>query len=236
MNDVVWAEPLTGSKANVHHDNEAALKAAVASRSERVVKALLNAGANVHVDNDQPLRIAARRSRTSAAILLLEAGARILSAAGEFDALHSAIWHNDIVLIKEVLKSRPPANICNHELVKAAISGNTNLLKILSTATDIHFNNNRALIPAAVEGRLDSVKALFQIDREGYVTCLRSAKHQMDDGVEMKCDVTVAIEKAMGQGYFSIVKFLLKFLQENEVSYKHVHGYEEFYNKGGKLK
>ena len=63
--------------ADVHADNDAALRFAAEYGHEAVVAQLLAAGANVHADNDAALRFAAEYGHEAVVALLLAAGGRL---------------------------------------------------------------------------------------------------------------------------------------------------------------
>ncbi len=68
-------ERLLSSGADVHADNDGALRIAALRGHTGVVKALLQAGADVHADNDDAIVRAVLMMHTATALVLLDAGA-----------------------------------------------------------------------------------------------------------------------------------------------------------------
>ena len=72
-----WTKDLIELGADVHADNDYALRSASGNGRTEVVKLLLDAGANVHANNNYTLQWASYKGHTEVVKLLLDAGADV---------------------------------------------------------------------------------------------------------------------------------------------------------------
>ena len=121
---------LLAAGAEVHAENDLALRYASAKGHTKVVKLLLDAGADVHAKNDEPLRSASLNGHTKIVKLLLAAGADV--HADNDAALRWASNNGHPEVLKILLDVGADVHAHDdHPLRLASKNGHTEVLKLL---------------------------------------------------------------------------------------------------------
>ena len=100
-NHIEIVKLLLRAKADVHGNNDKALRWASHKGNIEVVKLLLEAGANVHTEDDEALRLASERGHYAIVKLLLEAGANV--HADNDEALRKSFIKKNTNVVKLLL-------------------------------------------------------------------------------------------------------------------------------------
>ena len=176
--------------ADVHAQNDSALRWASRNGHLEVVKYLTEIGANIHADNDSALRLASSNGQSDVVKYLIGHAADIHAQTDYSLRLASKNGHLDIV--KYLLKNS--ANIhAQHDEALTLASENDHLEVVrylVEHGADIHALNDTALISASSNGHLEIVK---------YLTEQGANIHTMDDG---------ALRLASENGHLEVVKYL----------------------------
>ena len=91
------------ASANVHANNDEALRKASSRGHAAVVECLLKAGAYVHANDDEALRDASSRGHVAVVALLLKAGANV--HANDDEALREASYYGHVAVVECLLKA-----------------------------------------------------------------------------------------------------------------------------------
>ncbi|KAJ3030383.1 hypothetical protein HDV00_008963 [Rhizophlyctis rosea] len=207
---------LLRANTDIHHEDDAALCEAAAYGKVEVLEALLEAGAG-HLD--KALRVAATSGTVQTVKMLLKAGARMHVDGSPYrnSALGIAAAKGRTGMVKAMLQEKPDIDVCNEALIDAAIGGDAKIVRALLKVADVHYDGDAALAYAA---------------EEGIWTSLRAMQETGTDPAGSDHAIGRALERARLARLFAlddIVLFLLKFLEENDVSYWRVPGYEKYY-------
>jgi hypothetical protein len=133
------------SGADVHADNDIALRWAAQYGHIDVVKVLLDAGANVHACNDAALRWAAQYGHIDVVKVLLDAGANVHACNDA--ALRWAARNGHVDVVKVLLDAGANVHACNDAALRwAARNGHIDVVKVLLDAgANVHADNDGAL-------------------------------------------------------------------------------------------
>jgi len=152
---------LLAAGADVHAEDDAALRRAAHNGHLEIVKELLAAGADVHAEDDAALRRAAEYGRLEVVKELLSAGADV--HAWDDCALRWAARNGHLEVVKDLLAAG--ANVHaddDYALSWAAECGHLEVVKeLLAAGANVHGKNDFALRWAAGNGYLDIVKELL---------------------------------------------------------------------------
>jgi Ankyrin repeats (3 copies) len=148
--------------ADVHADDDQALRSASTYGHTEVVRILLKAGANVHALNDYALRWASHNVNTEVVRLLLEAGADVHASDDEALRSVSASGHTECVRL--LLNAGADVHAQDdHGLRLASASGHTEVVRLLLQAgADVHALNDAALRWSSENGHTECVQLLRQ--------------------------------------------------------------------------
>ncbi|KAJ3327157.1 hypothetical protein HDU93_002111 [Gonapodya sp. JEL0774] len=156
-------ETLLNYGADIHAENEEALRVAVFEGHIPTVGLLLNMGANMHGDSVKILDWAAGTDRSEAHAVqvidfLLNNGANIHSDGGR-EALHSAAVEGQVEIVRLLLERGVPVDAdYNWALYDAAKKGHLEVVKVLlRSGADIHGYRDQALWCAVGAGQIDVV-------------------------------------------------------------------------------
>jgi len=151
---------LLDAGADVHAQDDYALRWASYRGHIKVVKLLLDAGANVHTRNNGALQGASYNGHTDIVKLLLDAGADV--HAKNDKALQWASYYGYIEIVKLLLDAGADVHAQDDYALRwASIYGHTNVVKLLLDAgADVHAKNDEALRGSSTYGHADVVKLL----------------------------------------------------------------------------
>ena len=148
VGDTKTVESLLKSGANVHADDDSALKTSVWNNQIEVAKVLLDGGADIHADDDWALIRASREGHTGMVKLLLDRGADI--HADDDSALTSAASEGNADTVKLLLDRGANGG---KALSTAAWNGHTDTVKfLLERNANPHADDDWALKTAAEQG------------------------------------------------------------------------------------
>jgi ankyrin repeat protein len=155
-----FVEYLLAAGADVHADNDGALRWASYNGHTEMVKVLLAADADVHADNDGALRWASDEGHTEVVKVLLAAGADV-HAKNDW-ALRWASDKGHTEVVKVLLAAGADVHADNDDALRwASRYGHTEIVKLLLAAgADVHANNDSALRWASDEGHAEVVEVL----------------------------------------------------------------------------
>lgn len=190
--------------ADIHFQNESALRSAAECGNLETVKYLVKHGANIHsgnVDGDA-LDLAIFNSHLEIVKYLVNNGASL-----DTDQVITDLAIADNLEMIMYFAERPDCKTCEKEcshridiqkhdyiLIKACQSGNIDIVEYLvSKGTDVRSQSNLALRIAAKHGQLKMIKYL------------------VTEGANIYEKRNRALNTAIKYGYFDVVKYLLKY-------------------------
>ena len=146
--------------ANVHANNDQALRWASENGHLAVVQALLNAGANVHADDDEALRLASMKGHGAVVQALLTAGANV-HAQNDW-ALRWASRNGHGAVVQTLLTAGADVHADDDDALRmASRSGHGAVVQaLLNAGANVHANNDQALRWASENGHGAIVQAL----------------------------------------------------------------------------
>lgn len=147
--------------ADIHADNNCALRLAAKYGYTDIVELLLDRGADIHAANNCALRWAAKYGHTDTVKLLLDRGADIHTANDW--ALFAAADNGHTDTVKLLLDRGADIHANNDRALRwAAGSGHTDTVELLlDRGADIHAWYDRALYISADNGHADTVELLL---------------------------------------------------------------------------
>jgi hypothetical protein len=153
-------ELLLEKGADVHANNDEALRWASENGHLEVVKLLLENGADVHANNDEALRWASENGHLEVVKLLLENGADV-HANNEY-ALRWASENGHIEIVKLLIEKGADVHADNEYALRyASYNGHLEVVKLLlEKGSDVHAEDDWALRWASENGHLEIVKLL----------------------------------------------------------------------------
>jgi ankyrin repeat protein len=127
---VEFVKYLLDAGADVHANNDLALRLASEYGHTEIVKLLLDAGANVHVNDNRALRVASEKGHTEIVKLLLDAKANV-HARGDY-ALQRASYYGRTEVVKLLLDAGADVHIDDDYALRwASANGHTEVVKLL---------------------------------------------------------------------------------------------------------
>jgi ankyrin repeat protein len=247
VEDVKNALPST----NERHINMAFLIASKKGNLE-IVRLLLENGADVHVENDDALRLASQEGHLEMVRLLLEKGVnvnakyghalRAASAAGHLEIVKLLIENGAKVNAKEDEALREASRSGHFKIVKLLIENGAKVnafddvalrvaskkgyLEIaqllLENGADVNANGGQALSDASENGYLEIVRLLIEkganVNANDNEALLRASGNEhweivrllLENGANVNAHNNYAMRIASAEGYLEIVKFLAK--------------------------
>ena len=168
--------------ADVHADNDHALRSASLNGHIEVVKILIEKGADVHANNDSSLHSASLNGHIEVVKILIEKGADI--HAQNDNALRWASQNGHLEVVKILIEIGADIHAQNeYPLHWASLYGHLEVVKFLiEKGADIHAQNESALHLASRYGHLDIVKFLIEKGANVYV---------LPFGIKLKLDIPV---------------------------------------------
>lgn len=148
--------------ADLHVQEDIALRWAAKYGYHEVVKTLLKAGADVHAEDNESLCFAAKYGHLEVVKTLLKAGADV-HAWGDY-ALYWAAANGYLAVVETLLKAGADVHTWNDRALRwAADYGHIAVVKaLLRAGANVHAWNNYALCSAAANGYLEVVKTLLK--------------------------------------------------------------------------
>ena len=170
VGDTLKAHVLILMGANVHTNNDMALRHAVNNEHLEIIKLLLEHDANVHFDNDSMLCWASVNGRTETVKLLLDYGANV--HANDDEALFYAVGSGYIEIANLLLEHGADIHARNGRILNDLVidffnfirNGDIELIKfsLKYGNIDIHAKNDHALRLAVKKGHFQVVKILLE--------------------------------------------------------------------------
>jgi len=156
-------QELINRGADVHADDDYAVRIASENGYTEVVRLLLSRGADIHAKDNLALILAAHYGRFDVVKLLLENGANVHADNDDY-ALKLASENGHTEVVKLLLANDAAVHAGDDYAVRwASQKGHTEVVRLLlSRGANIHAKGNRALILAARDGRFDVVKLLLE--------------------------------------------------------------------------
>ena len=164
--------------ADVHYDDDRALRSAAVNGHAKTARVLLQAGANVHADRDFALLWAVNEGNTEIVQVLLQGGADVHVHNNR--ALLWAARKGRTEIVQALLQARSTYGFTqcadvhakDDQALRGAVEkGHTKTVKVLLQArstcgfthcADIHAKNDWALCSAAQNGHVETVQVLLQ--------------------------------------------------------------------------
>jgi ankyrin repeat protein len=153
---------LVDQGADIHADNDFAVRLAAARGHLDVVKWLVEGGANIRAGNNQAVRWAAGNGHLDVVKWLVEGGANI--RADNDHAVRYAATNGHLDVVKWLVERGANIRAGNNQAVRwAAGNGHLDVVKwLVEQGADIHADNDFAVRRTAANGHLDVVKWLFE--------------------------------------------------------------------------
>ena len=128
--------------ADIHEDDDYALRFAAANGNFEIVKLLLENGADVHAMSDYPLRWASENGHSEIVKLLLEKGANVHAVNNT--PICFAVLHEHLRIVKMLLDKGADMYVCDNYPIRAACKGSQRgiIRLFLKKGIDVHFRNN----------------------------------------------------------------------------------------------
>jgi len=157
--DVNGAQLALNAGADVHANNDEALRLAAMHGHAEGVRMLLAAGADVRASNNAALHLAICRNHTEIVRMLLAAGADV----NDRNPLGWGTMTSSLTIVRPLLAAG--ADVHAHDdmpLRNAAFAGRGDVIGLLlASGADVHARNDDALYMAAKSGYVDVVDALL---------------------------------------------------------------------------
>ena len=146
--------------ADIHADNDQALRLASEYGYLDIVKYLISAGANIHADDDYALRWASSNDHLDIVKYLISAGANI--HGWDDGALRGASYHGHLDIVKYLISAGANIHAQDDVALRWASSyGHTEIVKyLISAGANIHAQSDDALRLASKYGHTEVVKYL----------------------------------------------------------------------------
>ena len=208
--------------ANIHAQDDEALKSSAAKGHLNVVKYLLERGADIHAQDDKALIESAAKGHLDIVKYLIESGAHI--HAQDDYALKLSAYNGHLEVVKYLVERG--ANIHaqdDYALRFSAEKGYLEIVKYLvERGANIHAQTNEALRWSVAEGHLHIVKYLVergadihaQDDRalrfsaeKGY---LEIVKYLVESGADIHAKDDMALRWSAWNGHLDVVKYLVE--------------------------
>jgi FOG: Ankyrin repeat len=190
--NVKVVKELIQAGADVHVNEDEALRWASLNGHVEVVKELIQAGADVHTNKDVSLRLASQKGHTEVVMVLLQAGADVHT--NEDSSLKIASQKGNIEVVKVLLQAG--ANVNNKEdeaLCLASQYGQVEVVKVLLKAgANVHANDDHSLRLASDKGHTETIKVLLKA------------------GANVHAKEDEALRWASENGHVEVVKVLLQ--------------------------
>lgn len=218
VGDYVMVQSLIQKGADIHANNDYALRAAAENGHTDVVKLLLENGANLDAEYGYSLQSAAERGHTDVVKLLVDHGADINVA------LHAAAENGHTDVVKMLVENGANVHSENdYALRLAAKKGYLNIVKFLvDHGADIHAKNDYALQISGAKGYLNIVNFLVdhganihaQNNRAMILSAEDGQLHVLEflveKGADIHADNDFALMMSVKNGHLPIVRFLIE--------------------------
>jgi ankyrin repeat protein len=193
--------------ANIHVNNDYALRFSSENGNFEVVKFLIGNGANIHADNDYALKISSHNGHFDVVKFLIKNGANI-HADNNF-ALRWSSSNGYIKVVKFLIENGAYIHAYNdYALILSCQNGHTEIVKFLvEKGSDVHSQNDRALKCSASFGHDEIVKILIEND----------ANIHVDDDYVFK--------EYISQGNISMVKYLVEKGANIQNAYEYINDF-----------
>ena len=208
--------------ADIHAENDYALKSSAVNGHLDVVKYLVERGANIHVQDDDALRRSASNGHVEIVKYLVERGANI--HAENDDALKSSAVNGHLDVVKYLVERG--ANIhADHDeaLGSSAEKGHLDIVKYLvEGGADIHAQDDKALRFSAYNGHLEVVKYLVESGADIHALDdealrynaekghLEIVKYLVESGADIHAKDDYALRWSAWNGHLDVVKYLVE--------------------------
>ena len=194
--DLPLIKNLVMQGADIHADQDHALRTAVANGHLEIVKYLHKNGADIHAEQDHALRIAAENGH-------LDIVKYLHKKPTDINTLLVAVGHGHLKIVKYLYENSADIHAKNdHALGTAVGHGHLEIVKYLhENGADIHAKNDHALVSAATNGHLEIVKYLHENGAD-----IHAYQNHNDINVGQNHTLCEAARK----GHLDIVKYLHK--------------------------
>jgi ankyrin repeat protein len=206
----IFAKFLIENGADIHTNNDEALRNASKVANLEMVKFLIENKANIHANNDEALRNASKIGNLETVVFLIENGAYINANNGE--TFKNALKNGNLEIVKFLIENGADFNPNNKDLLNSLQEDNLEILKYLfEKGININVNNDEYLRNACKNGNLEMVKFLIE------------------NGADIHTNNDEALRNAFKNENLIIVKFLIEngaysfLLDDNkEISYNQI--------------
>ncbi len=181
---------LTEEGANIRDSNDQALRGASQKGHLEIVKYLIEKGANIHANNDEALRLASQVGHLDTVKYLVDHGANVHAINNL--ALRWASKFGHLEVVRYLIEHGADIHAEDDLALRwASESGHLEVVKYLAEhSADIHTNNDWALIVASGKGHLEVVKYLIE------------------HGADVHAENDDALKEAREWGHLDVVKYL----------------------------
>ena len=161
--DVSTWEYLISVGADIHAENDEAIRWASLYGHIEVVKYLVSIGADIHANNNYAIRLASKHGHLEVVKYLVSIGADI-HADNDY-AIRYASEKGYLEVVKYLVSIGADIHALNDEAIRyASLNGHLEIVKYLvSLGADIHADNDYAIRYASLNGHLEIVKYLKSI-------------------------------------------------------------------------
>jgi ankyrin repeat protein len=207
--------------ADIHADNEYAMRCAAMNGHLEVVKYLVEEQRiDIRANHDHTMRLAAAMRQIAVMEYLCDQGADIRACNDE--AIQFAAWKGDLTIIVSILqrcenpiKQNMIRMFDNSAVRQAAMNGHLDVVKYLcEQGVDIHAKNNLAVRYAAMNGHLEVVQYLVEqgadIDEAVRYAVEKGHLDVVQYLVEQGADIDEAVRYAVEKGHLDVVQYLVE--------------------------
>jgi hypothetical protein len=132
--------------ADIHYENDKALRYAASRGHEQVIRFLIDQGANIHAGNNGALRVSASSGHDGVVIFLLDRGANI--HAEDDEALRHSACNGHIKIVELLLDRGANIHAENDDALRSAVvNDEIEIVRLLlDRGANIHANDDEALL------------------------------------------------------------------------------------------
>lgn len=148
--------------ADVHTNDDEALRANIHTLSPKIVRVLLEYGANVHANNDEALRSSCANKRLENVKILLEHGANVHACDDE--ALRTSAKFSCTEIVQVLLEYGADVHACDDEALRISVkfSYAETVQVLLEYGANVHACDNEALRSSVKYPCVEIVQALLK--------------------------------------------------------------------------
>ncbi len=185
-------------EADIHVEDDIALRLATSKENEDIAQVLIIYGANVHAKNNAPVVLASANGLGEVVRNLIEFGADI--RVGDDAPFRFAAKYGQINVVKILLQKGANIHAKDDYALREAskTGGYESLVKLLlEKGADVHANNDQALQNAAKSGSAKMVKTLLEYGANDWVygnKALRNATLKTLESKDDKDKINVLLE------------------------------------------